>query len=86
MYEELAFNWRPVDDNTSAGLDFLGLASPIEGILDAETIGITNATERARNFSIVLWIDWKYAKQRGQPMRQPWQAARSSFRRTIREE
>jgi hypothetical protein len=65
MNEELAFGWRPVDEATSAGLDFLGLASPIEGILDAETIGITNATERARYFSIVPWIHWKYATQGG---------------------
>lgn len=64
--EELAFGWRPVADKTSAGLDFLGLASPIEGILDVETEGITNATERARYFSIMPWIYWKYAKQGGQ--------------------
>lgn len=69
MNEELAFGWRPVDEDTSAGLDFLGLASPIEGILDAETIGITNATERARYFSIVPWIHWKYAKQGGKGSR-----------------
>ncbi len=56
--EEIAFGWRPVADNTSAGLDFLGLASPIEGILDVETEGITNATERARYFSIMPWIYW----------------------------
>lgn len=64
--EEIAFGWRPVADKTSAGLDFLGLASPIEGILDVETEGITNATERARYFSIMPWIYWKYAKQGGQ--------------------
>ncbi len=64
--DELSFGWRPLADKTSSGLDFLGLASPIEGILDVETEGITNATDRARYFSIMPWIYWKYATQGGQ--------------------
>ena len=67
--EEVAFGWRPIADKTSAGLDFLGLASPIEGILNVETEGITNATERARYFSIIPWIYWMYAGQGGQGSR-----------------
>jgi len=66
MTTELAFGWRKIELGFSTGLDFLGLASPIEGILDAETGGITNATARARYFSIVPWYYWKYAKQGGE--------------------
>lgn len=60
-----AFGWRPVSKGTSSGLDFLGLAAPIEGLLDAETSGITNATRRVRYFSLVPWYYWRYASQGG---------------------
>ena len=60
-----AFGWRPITKGFSSGLDFLGLAAPIEGILDAETGGITNATIRA-HFSLVPWYYWKYARLGGQ--------------------
>jgi hypothetical protein len=66
MSEELAFGWRPIDKGYSSGLDFLGLAGPIEGILDAETSGITNATARARYFSIVPWYYWRYTRLGGE--------------------
>lgn len=66
MTNETAFGWRTIDLGFSSGLDFLGLAGPIEGILDAETSGLTNATARARYFSIVPWYYWKYAKQGGE--------------------
>lgn len=56
-----AYGWRRRELDRSSGLDFLGLASPIERILDAWTPGITNATRRARYFSMVPWIHWKYA-------------------------
>lgn len=65
MNNESAFGWRALDLGDSSGLDFLGLAAPIEGILDAETSGITNATARARYFSLVPWYYWKYATQPG---------------------
>ena len=65
MNNETAFGWRALDLGDSSGLDFLGLATPIEGILDAETSGITNATARARYFSLVPWYYWKYATQPG---------------------
>jgi hypothetical protein len=61
-----AFGWRPITKGFSSGLDFLGLAVPIEGILDAETSGITNATFRTRYFALVPWYYWKYAKLGGQ--------------------
>jgi hypothetical protein len=65
MSAENGFGWRPITKGTSSGLDFLGLAVPIEGILDAETSGITNATFRARYFSLVPWYYWKYAMRGG---------------------
>src|SRR5688572_33410508 len=61
-----AFGWRQITKGFSSGLDFLGLAVPIEGILDAETSGITNATFRVRYFSLVPWYYWKYAMQGGE--------------------
>lgn len=66
MSTELTFGWRPIEKGYSSGLDFLGLAAPIEGILDAETSGITNATARARYFSIVPWYYWKYTQLDGE--------------------
>lgn len=69
MSNELAFGWRPIEKGYSSGLDFLGLAAPIEGILDAETSGITNATARARYFSIVPWYYWKYTQLGGEGRR-----------------
>lgn len=66
MSTELAFGWRPIEKGYSSGLDFLGLAGPIEGILDAETSGITNATARARYFSIVPWYYWRYTQLGGE--------------------
>src|SRR6478736_4830913 len=66
MSTETAFGWRPITKGTSSGLDFLGLAVPIEGILDAETSGITNATFRVRYFSLVPWYYWKYALRGGE--------------------
>lgn len=66
MSTELAFGWRPIEKGFSSGLDFLGLAGPIEGILDAETSGITNATARARYFSIVPWYYWRYTQIGGE--------------------
>ena len=65
MSHEPAFGWRPLSKGMSSGLDFLGLAAPIEGLLDAETSGITNATRRVRYFSLVPWYYWKYARQGG---------------------
>ncbi len=66
MNTEQGFGWRPITKGNSSGLDFLGLAVPIEGILDAETSGITNATFRVRYFSLVPWYYWKYAMQGGE--------------------
>ncbi|MCA9110957.1 MAG: hypothetical protein KDA52_13485 [Planctomycetaceae bacterium] len=66
MSTELAFGWRPIENGYSSGLDFLGLAAPIEGILDTETSGITNATARARYFSIVPWYYWRYTQLGGE--------------------
>ncbi|QEG43420.1 hypothetical protein [Roseimaritima ulvae] len=66
MSVELAYGWRPIEKGYSSGLDFLGLARPIEGILDAETSGITNATARARYFSIVPWYYWRYTQLGGE--------------------
>ncbi|QDV85385.1 hypothetical protein [Planctomycetes bacterium TBK1r] len=66
MTTELAFGWRPIEKGYSTGLDFLGLASPIEGILDAETSGITNVTARARYFTIVPWYYWRYTQLGGE--------------------
>ncbi|MCA9052928.1 MAG: hypothetical protein KDA75_03780 [Planctomycetaceae bacterium] len=66
MNSETAFGWRELELGKSAGLDFLGLESPIEKILDAETSGITNATERARYFSIMPWYYWKYTTLTGE--------------------
>lgn len=66
MSTELAFGWRRIEKGFSSGLDFLGLAGPIEGILDAETSGITNATARARYFSIVPWYYWRYTQLGGE--------------------
>ena len=66
MSTELAFGWRPIENGYSSGLDFLGLAAPIERILDAETSGITNVTARARYFSIVPWYYWKYTQLGGE--------------------
>ncbi len=65
MNIETFCGWRPIDTDWSSGLDFLGLAGPIEGILDAETSGITNATRHARYFSLVPWYYWKYATRSG---------------------
>ena len=65
MNTDLAFGWRPIETDFSTGLDFLGLASPIERILDAETSGITNATTRARYFSIIPWYYWRYHQLEG---------------------
>lgn len=66
MTTELAVGWRNIDLGFSAGQDFLGLAAPIENILDAETSGITNTTARARYFSIVPWYYWKYTQIAGE--------------------
>ncbi len=60
-----AYGWQQRELNKSPGLDFLGLANPIDRILDAWTPGITNATRRARYFSIISWIYWRYANLGG---------------------
>lgn len=66
MTTEAALGWRTVDLGFSAGQDFLGLAAPIENILDAETSGITNTTARARYFSLVPWYYWRYTQLPGE--------------------
>ncbi|MCA9050642.1 MAG: hypothetical protein KDA89_18015, partial [Planctomycetaceae bacterium] len=63
---EAAFGWKPVLEKTSAGQDFLGLMAPIENILDAVTSGLTNATVRARYFTLVPWYFWRYTKLTGE--------------------
>ena len=58
-----AFGWRKDKESYSSGLDFLGLAVPIERILDRWTPGMTNATNRVRFFSFIPWIVHQYAIQ-----------------------
>jgi hypothetical protein len=57
-----ALGWRGPELNLRPGLDFLGLASPIEWILNLLTPGLTNATERARYLTLVPWIYWRYTR------------------------
>ncbi|MGE0758258.1 MAG: hypothetical protein AB7O38_14615 [Pirellulaceae bacterium] len=66
MKTTLAFGWRDTEYKYSSGLDFLDLSMPIDRILDAWTPGITNATERARYYTIVPWIFYRYAKLGGE--------------------
>lgn len=65
MTSETALGWRRINLGHSAGQDFLGLAAPIENILDDETSGITNTTTRARYFSLVPWYYWRYTQLAG---------------------
>jgi hypothetical protein len=60
-----ALGWRGPELNLRPGLDFLGLASPIERILNLLTPGLTNATERARYLTLVPWIYWRYTRLQG---------------------
>lgn len=69
MSTPLAFGWRNTEYKYSAGQDFLGLAVPVDRILDLWTPGITNATDRARYYCILPWIHCQYAKLGGRGTR-----------------
>src|SRR5262245_41042231 len=60
-----ALGWRESELNLRPGLDFLGLASPIERILNLLTPGLTNATERARYLTLVPWNHWRHTRLQG---------------------
>lgn len=80
---EAAFGWKPALEKTSAGQDFLGLMAPIENILDAVTSGLTNATVRARYFTLVPWYFWRYTQLAGETNRQEQKAFAAGFEMLI---
>ena len=61
----MTLGWHEPELNLRPGLDFLGLATPIERILNLLTPGLTNATERARYLTLVPWIYWRYTRLPG---------------------